>query len=96
MFGEPPSPQHLKRQESYKNFLRLQVNAHNSYHLVKYILKKSDYSKSKSALLTKDLIQSLSRSVHGTSTEDYMLLSLRFLPYIRNAFKSDAISSWLR
>lgn len=27
VFGEPPSPQQLKRQESYKNFLRLQVNA---------------------------------------------------------------------
>nr|XP_021148673.1 centrosome and spindle pole-associated protein 1 [Columba livia] len=25
VFGEPPSPQHLKRQESYKNFLRLQI-----------------------------------------------------------------------
>ncbi|XP_010213776.1 PREDICTED: centrosome and spindle pole-associated protein 1 [Tinamus guttatus] len=25
VFGEPPSPRHLKRQESYKNFLRLQI-----------------------------------------------------------------------
>ncbi|KAM6410104.1 centrosome and spindle pole-associated protein 1 isoform 12-T12 [Pluvialis apricaria] len=25
VFGEPPSPQHLRRQESYKNFLRLQI-----------------------------------------------------------------------
>ncbi|XP_030302071.1 centrosome and spindle pole-associated protein 1 [Calypte anna] len=25
VFGDPPSPQHLKRQESYKNFLRLQI-----------------------------------------------------------------------
>uniref|UniRef100_A0A8C3J923 Centrosome and spindle pole associated protein 1 n=1 Tax=Calidris pygmaea TaxID=425635 RepID=A0A8C3J923_9CHAR len=25
VFAEPPSPQHLKRQESYKNFLRLQI-----------------------------------------------------------------------
>ncbi|NXV78425.1 CSPP1 protein, partial [Atlantisia rogersi] len=25
VFGEPPSPEHLKRQESYKNFLRLQI-----------------------------------------------------------------------
>ncbi|XP_075272155.1 centrosome and spindle pole-associated protein 1 isoform X3 [Opisthocomus hoazin] len=25
VFGEPPSSQHLKRQESYKNFLRLQI-----------------------------------------------------------------------
>ncbi|NXS53785.1 CSPP1 protein, partial [Brachypteracias leptosomus] len=25
VFGEPPSPQQLKRQESYKNFLRLQI-----------------------------------------------------------------------
>ncbi|XP_021244272.1 centrosome and spindle pole-associated protein 1 isoform X4 [Numida meleagris] len=26
VFGEPPSPQQLKRQESYKNFLRLQID----------------------------------------------------------------------
>ncbi|XP_030906490.2 centrosome and spindle pole-associated protein 1 isoform X9 [Melopsittacus undulatus] len=25
VFGEPPSPRHLKQQESYKNFLRLQI-----------------------------------------------------------------------
>lgn len=33
VFSEPLSPQQLKRQESYKNFLRLQVNMYTSCHL---------------------------------------------------------------